>query len=215
MIHNTHVCGFDGKKVRRDISRTNCSPQLMIIAEAMAPEQVRLSGVNYFYSDDKIGSTGKSLERFLNKFQQTVYPNQHNSIYSTEIVHGFPGYVTKNGKRSIRRPSKEEIIQSIKSGILQKEIKVFKPQLILLMGDTAYKSFYNYLLKTKPNNSLSLEIDRISQGGEYFMFNKIPVIPIQHSSGANPRFYSMLNNLQLINKITSILNKSPDPTNNN
>lgn len=96
----------------------------------MAPEQVRLSGVNYFYVNRKIGNTGRYLEKFLNLFDCTVYPCKRNCVYHTEIVHSFPRYVVKNGRKSIRRPSSKEIFESVKSNILSDEIELRKYKFI-------------------------------------------------------------------------------------
>lgn len=205
-IYNLNVCGPDPLKVKRDISATNINSKVMVIAEAMAPEQVRLSGINYFYKDGTIGSTGKSLEKFLNKFDYTVYPSRENCIYHTEIVHNFPGHQIKSGRKSIKRPTKIEIEESIRSNILTDEIDVIKPKLILLMGSTAYQTFNKYILKVDISNNLSKEIERITKTGDYHMYKDIPIIPIQHSSGANPRFNTMLKNIELIQLIKKIIN---------
>jgi len=204
-IYNLNICGKDPLKVHRDISKTNINSKVMIIAEAMAPEQVRLSGVNYFFKDGTIGNTGKSFEKFLNKFEYTVYPDKPNCVYHTEIVHGFPGYEIKNGKKYIRRPTKKEIQLSIASGILQNEIEIVQPKLILLMGNTAYQSFYTYFLGIKPKDNLTKEIREISNTKKFKRYMDIPMIPIQHSSGANPRFRQMLENKSLISLIKKIL----------
>ncbi|PKN02944.1 hypothetical protein CVU76_02880 [Candidatus Dojkabacteria bacterium HGW-Dojkabacteria-1] len=204
-IFNLNVCGKDSLKIPRDISKTNINAKVMIIAEAMAPEQVRLSGVNYFYRDGRIGNTGKSLEKFLSLFNHSVYPDNSNCVYHTEIVHSFPGYVIKGSKKSIRRPTKREIEKSINSGILQKEIVIIKPKIILLMGNTAYTAFYNYFLNITPYRNLTKEIDYISSTKTFNRYNNIPIIPIQHSSGANPRFNNMLKNMDLIKIISNIL----------
>ncbi len=204
-IYNTNVCGEDKEKIPRDISKTNINSKVMVIAEAMAPEQVRLSGVNYFYKDGRIGSTGKSLEKFLSLFNHSVYPDNSNCVYHTEIVHSFPGYTTKGNKKSISRPMNKEIEESINSGILQKEIEIIKPKLILLMGRTAYTTFYNYFLNINSYRNLTKEIDYISSTKTFNRYNNIPIIPIQHSSGANPRFNNMLKNMDLIKIISDIL----------
>ncbi|MDX9738939.1 MAG: uracil-DNA glycosylase family protein [Candidatus Dojkabacteria bacterium] len=204
-IFQINVCGKDSKKVRRDISKTNVDSKIIIIAEAMAPEQVRLSGVNYFYKDGSIGNTGRSLEKFLKLFDYSVYPNSPNCIYHTEIVHSFPGYDIKNGKKSIRRPNLKEIEKSVESGILEREIEIIKPQLIFLMGDTAYQTFYKYFLRVKPKRTLTSEIEYISKTGNYQKYQGIALLPLQHSSGANPRFSSILRNMELLNLIKKIL----------
>lgn len=204
-ILTLNVCGKDSLKVPRDISKTNINAKVMIIAEAMAPKQVRFSGINYFHKDGRIGDTGKSLEKFLNLFDCSVYPDHSNCVYHTEIVHSFPGYVIRGNKKSIRRPINKEVKESINSGILQKEIEIIKPKLILLMGNTAYATFYEYFLNIKPNRNLTREIDYISSTETFNRYNKIPIIPIQHSSGANPRFNNMLKNMDLIKIISNIL----------
>jgi uracil-DNA glycosylase len=206
-IYNLNICGKDPLKVHRDISKMNINSKVMVIAEAMAPEQVRLSGVNYFFKDGTIGNTGKSLEKFLNKFEYTVYPDRPNCVYHTEIVHGFPGYEIKNGKKYIRRPTRKEIQFSIESGILQKEIEIVQPKLILLMGNTAYQSFYTYLLGIKPKNNLTKEIGEISNTKVFKRYMNIPLIPIQHSSGANPRVREMIENKKLIALIHLLVEK--------
>lgn len=204
-IHKLNVCGKDPLRVKRDISKTNVDSKIMVIAEAMAPEQVRLSGVNYFYKDGTIGNTGRYLEKFLNLFNHSVYPEHPNCIYHTEIVHSFPGYVNKSGKRSIRRPTEKEIKESVESKILEQEIDIINPKLILLMGNTAYMTFYKYFLNIKPKRNLTKEIEYVSATGDHMVYRDIPVIPIQHSSGANPRFSSMLKNEKLVELMTSII----------
>lgn len=171
----------------------------------MAPKQVRLSGINYFYVNGKIGNTERYLEKFLNLFDCTVYPCKRNCVYHTEIVHSFSGYVMKNGRKSIRRPSKKEIFESVKSNILSDEIELIKPKVLLLIGNTAYVTFYKYFLKRDIENNLTRETERISESGEYYVYDGIPVIPIQHSSGVNPRFNLMLRNQKLIDMIVGIL----------
>lgn len=205
-IYITNVCGEDPLKVYRDLSKTNCDADVMIVAEALAPSSVRLSGVNFFHKDGRLGNTGRSLEKFLNLFGSSVYPENDNCIYGTEIVHSFPGYISKDGKRSIRRPTREEIEKSVESGILQKEIKIIVPKIIFLMGSTSYTTFYEYFLNVPLEKSLTEEIFRISQSGQHYLYNGISVIPIQHSSGANPRFAEILKNDTLIGLIKEILN---------
>lgn len=204
-IYELNTCGEDPLKVKRNILETNPNATLMTIAEAMAPEQVRLSGTNFFYPNGEVGNTGRNLEKFLNHINQTIYPHNPNCIYHTEIVHNFPGYTERAGKRYIRRPTREEIELSIQSEILEEEIEIIKPKVILLMGDTAYRTFYKHILQQEPLRSLSDEITHISETGEFHKYKNTPLIPIQHSSGANPRFNSMLQNTPLIDLINNLL----------
>ena len=54
------------EKVIRDIDSVNIESDIFVIAEAMAPMQVRVSGINYFDINGKLGNTGKFFEKFLN-----------------------------------------------------------------------------------------------------------------------------------------------------
>lgn len=204
-IYHLNACGKDPQKVKRGIDTINIDADIMIIAEAIAPSQVRLSGINYFHSNSKIGNTGRNLERFLNKIGYTVYPNKAGTIYHTEIVHSFPGYEVRNGKKSIKRPNKSEILRSLESGILNDEIDLIKPKLIFLMGSTSYLSFYKYFLNFKDISNLTNKIKNIVSTKVYDMYKQIPIIPIQHASGANPRFHKMAKNEELIKLIQDIL----------
>ena len=192
------------KKVIRKLDSVNLKSKIFVIAEAMAPNQVRVSGVNYFDASGKIGNTGRFFEKFLNKFEYSVYPG-NNCVYHTEIVHCFPGYKIKTNKKSIRRPTKIEINNCINQKFIQKEIELIQPKLILLMGKVSYETFYNYFLKISPKEILFNKINSIVQSKKFEEYNGIPVIPIQHASGANPRFNQMLENRKLIELIKQIL----------
>ncbi len=194
------------KKLIRKLDSVNLKSDIFVIAEAMAPNQVRVSGINYFDINGKLGNTGKFFEKFLNKFGYSVYPGE-TCIYHTEIVHCFPGYEIKSNKKSIKRPTKVEISNCINNNFIQREIELVKPKIILLMGKVSYEIFYNYFLKIYPNEILSNKIHSISKSKQFENYNGIPVIPIQHASGANPRFNQMLGNEKLVELIKEILNK--------
>ncbi len=204
-IYCINVCGYDSEKVKRKIDTINLNSEVMIVAEAIAPSQVRLSGINYFHLDGKIGNTGRYLEKFLAKIGYTVYPKKQNTIYHTEIVHSFPGYKISNGKKVIKRPSKSEIIESIESGILRREIELVNPKLMILMGSTSYTSFYSHFLNRADIPNLTSKIAKIVKTNMYDDYSNIPIIPIQHASGANPRFHQMIKNERLIRLIQEIL----------
>ena len=204
-IQKCSLCkSTNSKKVIRKLDSVNLKSEIFVIAEAMAPMQVRVSGINYFDINGKLGNTGKFFEKFLNKFGYSVFPG-NNCIYHTEIVHCFPGYEVKSNKKSIRRPTRIEINTCINQKFIQKEIELIKPKIILLMGKVSYETFYNYFLKINPKEILSNKIESISESQKFETYNKIPVIPIQHASGANPRFNKMLKNERLIELIKKIL----------
>ena len=58
------------EKVIRKLDSVNLNSEVFVIAEAMAPMQVRVSGINYFDINGKIGNTGKFFEKFLNKINK-------------------------------------------------------------------------------------------------------------------------------------------------
>lgn len=192
------------EKAIRKLESVNLDSEIFVIAEAMAPMQVRVSGINYFDINGNIGNTGKFFEKFLKKFGYSVYPGD-NCIYHTEVVHCFPGHETKSNKKSIRRPTKIEIVNCINKNFIQKEIELIKPKIILLMGKVSYETFYNHFLKIKPKEILSNKINLISKSKQFETYKGIPVIPIQHASGANPRFNQMLKNKKLVELIKKII----------
>lgn len=206
----------------------NPNAEVLIMSEALAPEQVITSGVNFFKKDGAIGDTGKYLEPFLNKFNQTIFPpktvvlksgdeihkkeNRYNTIYNTEIIHCFPGHkYKKNGAKEIRHPDNDPkimkcLVKCLAKGFVLKEIEIIDPIVILLMGRWSYKSFYKHILEKDPKPELTEKIDNIAKTGEYEVYqNKYPLIPIQHASGANPNFKPMTKNKNLINLIKNLL----------
>ena len=51
-IQKCHICkNTNPEKARRRLKFVNFNSDVFLIAEAMAPSQVRVSGVNYFYID--------------------------------------------------------------------------------------------------------------------------------------------------------------------
>lgn len=223
-IQNCHVCpAMDKKKSLRLIDAADSGSDVFIVSQALAENQLRKSGVNFFQADGRLGSTGFFLERFLNKFNRTVYPHQevkisgsvtipscnpeYKSVYNSEIAQCYPG---KNEfKQSDRKPSEDEILRCKSQGFLANEIRFFRPKLLLLMGKASRDGFFNYFLDVKVDNSLSQHISGIVQSGKIpeFMIGNIslPVLPIQHASGANPRFHSMMNDNRLVEIIIEVL----------
>ena len=180
------------EKVIRVFEKTNIHATAMVISEAMAASQVRLSWINFFDENGNIGSTGKMLEKFLSKLGFSVYPWKENTIYNTEIVHCFPGYVEKSGEKSIRRPADTEIENCLGEGFIEQEIQLLSPKIIFLMGKTSYETFYKKFLGAEVSLGLTEKIESIKQLGIFDEYKGIPVVPIQHASGANPRYNVML-----------------------
>lgn len=223
-IQNCHICPqMDREKSLRLVQAVNPKSDVFIISQTLAANQLRKSGVNFFQVDGRLGNTGASLEQFLNKFHRTVYPNQkviisnnvtipssspkYKAVYNTEIAQCYPG---KNKVvKGDRKPSSDEIHNCIGKGFLIKEIMMIKPRLLLLMGKASRDSFFDYVLKVRYPPSLTEHISDIAQAGKIPAFSignlTLYVLPIQHASGANPRFHSMMDDNRLVELVTEVL----------
>jgi uracil-DNA glycosylase len=223
-IRNCHVCPrMDREKSLRLIQAVNTESDVFIISQTLAANQLRKSGVNFFQADGHLGNTGKSLEGFLNSFQRTVYPQQevtisssvtipkcnprYSTVYNTEIAQCYPG---KNGDGSgDRAPANQELQRCIGKGFLIREMELIRPRLLLLMGKASRDTFFNYVLKVRYPQSLTEHIQSIVQNDKLPWFTlrgfSFHVLPIQHASGANPRFRSMLNDNRLIELVKEVL----------
>lgn len=208
---------MDRSKALRLIQAVDPESDVFIISQALACGQLRRSGVNFFDECGKLGNTGRRLEKFLNKFQRTVYPYQevvtclntkipkrqpgYLSVYNTEITQCYPG--------GHRPPKGDEIRRCISRGFLIKEIELIKPKLLLLMGKVSCDSFFQYVLETKHPQSLSEHIDSIVQDGKISRFSlgclSLYVLPIQHAAGRNWRFRNMIEDDSLIDLIRELL----------
>lgn len=223
-IQNCHICPqMDKEKSLRLVCGVNPEADVFIISQTLAANQLRKSGVNFFQADGRLGITGTNLEPFLNKFHRTVYPPQkvrisgnveipncnpkYRTVYNTEIAQCYPGK-NKGGKGN-RKPTSVEIRNCIEKGFLIKEITMIKPKLLLLMGKASRDGFFDYVLNAKYPPLLSEHILKIIRAGEIPVFSlgnlNLRVLPIQHASGANPHFRSMMEDDRLIKLIKEVL----------
>jgi len=223
-IRDCHVCAdMDREKALRLVQAVNTESDVFIISQALAASQLRKSGVNFFQPDGHLGSTGKSLERFLNCFRRTVYPQQdvtlpsgatiprcnpgYVTVYNTEIAQCYPG---RNARGTgDRAPTHQELETCVGRGFLMREVELIKPRLLLLMGKTSRDAFFDYVLKEHHPGSLTEHIRDLSNHGELPRFTlgdcSSAVLPIQHASGANPRFHSMLCDEDLAQLVKEVL----------
>jgi len=213
---------MDSKKALRIHHAIDESMDVFIISQALAEKQLRLSGVNFFMPDGSIGSTGKNLEKFLNRFKRTVYPpkaifldngsvipkGKHNfiSVYNTETTQCYPG---KTNRGTDRPPKQSEIQNCFMQDFLIEEIGIINPKVLILMGDKSRKTFYKYFLNSVRRDNLRDHIFSTTNS------EKIPsvrikgvnryIFPIQHASGANPNFSKMVKSEKLIDMIKGVL----------
>lgn len=223
-IRACHICPeMDSEKALRLTQAVNPKSDVFIISQSLAANQLRRSGVNFFEVSGKLGNTGNSLERFLNRFNRTVYPYQEVivsndvtiprcspdrlPVYNTEIAQCYPG--REKAGHGDRTPESDEIHNCIKQGFLIKEIEMMKPRLLLLMGKSSRDSFFKYILNLPYPDSLSTHISEIVRLGkipQFHLGNRTAyALPIQHASGANAQFRKMINNEKLIELIKEVL----------
>jgi uracil-DNA glycosylase len=223
-IWKCHLCPrMDREKATRLIQSVNTESDVFIISQALAANQLRKSGVNFFQADGRLGNTGKSLEVFLNSFGRTVYPQGsiampsgttipecnvgYITAYNTEMAQCYPGK-NAHGSRD-RAPSKCELQRCVGKGFLVREIKLIRPRLLLLMGRASRDTFFDYVLKAEYPQSLTEYIRRIVQNGRVPRFTlghfSFHVLPIQHASGADPRFHHMLQDRRVTELIKEVL----------
>lgn len=223
-IQNCHVCPqMASEKALRLVQAVNTESDVFIISQALAANQLRKSRVNFFQADGHLGNTGKSLEGFLNSFRRTVYPQQavmifsggtipkckpgYITVYNTEIAQCYPGRNARG--RGDRAPADQELQRCVGKGFLAREIELIRPKLLLLMGRASRDAFFDYVLKAEYPKSLTEHIQNIVQNGKFPRFAlggfSFHVLPIQHASGANPRFRSMLNDNRVTGLVKEVL----------
>lgn len=219
-IQSCHDCpNMNHTKALRLTEAVNAQSDIFIISQSLSEKHLRYSGVNFFDIYGCLGNTGTNLEKLLNNFKRTIYPPQEikingyiipkckegfYSIYNTEIAQCYPGKIINKD----RAPSSSEIYTCVKNNYLLKEILLIKPKLIFLMGTSSYQGFFKYILKIKQTFNLTEYITQIEKTEiPKFSINEVNtyVMPIQHASGANPRFWSLLKNKTIIDKINSVL----------
>jgi uracil-DNA glycosylase len=127
-------------------------------------------------------------------------------VYNTELTQCFPGKGPKSGDRA---PNETEIATCLRQKFLEREVELLKPKLLILMGDKSRQAFYKYLVKKPRTDTLQTHMDRIISSGRIPKHQvgplRVPVLPIQHASGANPNFYRMLENIPLLQLIRGVL----------
>ena len=118
--------------------------KLFMVAQSLAEGQVRLSGVPFHDIHGNISAGGRFLERFLNLVGYTIVPDKvdFNLIYSTDIVQCYPGKKVIGTGDNIPLSSEIELCKTW----LGQELSLLEPQVILLFGTPANKTFFKHYL---------------------------------------------------------------------
>jgi hypothetical protein len=197
----------DREAVPKIIAALNPCARLAIVAEATGPETVRLSGVNYFRANGKLGVTGIRLDEMLRSVGFTLFPSRRTRLasgayvdsspgagretaYCTDLCPEFPGRVRRGKGKKIKtfilRPSQKRIKAALKNHFLERELDIVRPKVIVLLGSRAYTSFYKHFLSKSNLPSLNAAVrDLCSHMGRY---EGAAVIPFLHPSRASPSF---------------------------
>ena len=195
-IHECQKCEkVDKYKVCRKIDKTNPNSDVFVVLQALAEHTLRKSGINFYYENGELSSTGKNLEKFLSKINRTIIPDNYNTVYSTDIVQCFPGKAPSKG--TDRKPSKHEVENCV--SFLKSELEVVNPKLVILVGGVSTESFRRYVMNAETKN-FSECVGKIER------YNDMYVTSIYHPSGLSRGFYPMLKNNDMINKINLIIN---------
>ena len=205
----------DAEAIPRILPSLNPCADLAIVAEAIGPTTVRLSGVNYFRIDGRLGATGRYLDEILRPLRFTVYPpcdltlasgavihaslgRQRQTAYCTDLCPEFPGHVSfrrnQRTKKSVKRPSLPRVQDALKRAFLERELEVVRPKVILLLGSKAYTTFYKHFLQK--SNLCTLQAVVKDLPSHLASYNSSLVVPFLHPSPASPSFQQWLRNFR-------------------
>jgi hypothetical protein len=161
----------DCEAVQPILHSLNPCSELAVVAEAVGPKTLRVSGVSYFDLRGRLGRTGKCLDEMLRPMGFTVYPPRDLTLASGAIIQGtshegrqtayftdicpeFPGHALTRRKRvqkkSTKRPSETRVRNALQERFLERELAIVRRKAILLLGSKAYVAFYKRFLK-RPN----------------------------------------------------------------
>jgi uracil-DNA glycosylase len=197
----------DRVAVSRVLEALNPCADLMVIGEAVGPETLRRSGINYFRVDGTLGRTGKYLDEMLRPLGFTVYPSSdvhlmngaviesgpgapRETAYCTDLCPEFPGHVSRGKgkltKTSVNRPAARRVQDALKCGFLERELDLVKPKVILLLGSSAYITFYTHFLEQSELSALRNVVEDLPR--HLANYKASVVIPFLHPSPASPSF---------------------------
>ena len=184
----------DPEKIVRKFYPQLLKSDVFMIAQSLAADQVRLSGIPFHNTEGVLSAGGKFLEQYLNLIGYTISPSNldHKLIYSTDIVQCYPGKRVVGTGDNIPLASE---IDNCKIW-LSEELKLLQPKVILLFGTPATKTFYKHYLH-----------ERFTRLADYYL---VPMIFNESSVFALPHPTSMVKSksdiyLQTFEKIRKII----------
>ena len=134
----------DSEKIPRKFFSRIVDSKLFMVAQSLAETQVRVSGVPFHDIHGNISNGGRFLEKFLNVVGYTISPDklEFSLIYSTDIVQCYPGKNLVGTGDNLPLSSEIELCRPW----LDQALSLLEPQVILLFGSPANKTFFKHYL---------------------------------------------------------------------
>ena len=134
----------------------NADAKILLIGEAPGAREIELG-------KPFVGQAGKVLDEFLN-----VLEIQREDIFITNVVKARPFKINKRTGQKINRPPTQIEIDAF-SGILNKEIDIICPKIIVTLGNTPLRYIMN-------DNTLTIG----NMHGELLEKNNLSIMPLYH-----------------------------------
>jgi uracil-DNA glycosylase len=182
---------YDPAGVRRRVDAVDAAARLLVLGEAHAGTQVRLTGVNWHAADGRMGAAGRHLERVLRCVGYPLAPPRpielprgtvraresgYASAYTTDLFPCYPG---------ARAPRPAEIKDALDRGFLCRELEALRPAVVLRLGDKAYQASYRHLLGRIPPGTLSVVFRALTPSSTLERLAGAHVVPFLHPSPAS------------------------------
>jgi uracil-DNA glycosylase family 4 len=150
-----HACGdchsIPEGHVRPDLLRavrqafpSHLDSELVLIGQAPAANQVRLTGIPFFGIGGSLSKGGRFLERHLNRIGYTLDPSDgaKRLVYSTDLIKCFPG---RRPSGSGDYPPHPREISFCRRWLVE-ELAIIQARVLLLMGGPTIRSFFREYL---------------------------------------------------------------------
>lgn len=136
---------YDPEKVLRKTIERSTESEIFVVAQSLAKNQVRLSGVPFHDTCRQLSTGGKFLETHFNTIGYTIKPTElsRKYVYTTDLVKCYPGKRVNGNGDNI--PTKKEI--SACRDWFIRELDLINPRVIILFGKPAAKSFFEHVIR--------------------------------------------------------------------
>ncbi len=160
----------------------NVDAKILLVGEAPGAREIELG-------EPFVGQAGKNLDEFLN-----ILEIQREDIFITNVVKARPFKIHKRtGKKSNRPPTQKEI--NAFSCILNEEINIICPKIIVTLGNTPLRCIMN-------DNTLTIG----NVHGKLLKKNNLLIIPLYHPAAIIYNQNLERTYLEDLNKLKQIMN---------